>query len=310
MHTILGANGTIAQELSRALISKTTHIRQVSRHPAKVNQTDELCTADLLDAEATSKAVAGSDVVYLVAGLPYKASVWHMQWPRVMDNVINACLKHKAHLIFFDNVYAYGHVDGVMTEETPFNPCSKKGEVRAKIATQLLEEIQRGELTAMIVRAADFYGPNAILSFPHGAIFERLKAGKSPQWIGKTNKIHTFTYTPDAGQALAILGNTSSAFGQTWHLPTSKEQLTGAGFLKLACDIAGSPHKWQVAPRWMLKIMGTFMPILRENDEMMYQFEFDYRFDSSKIESKMGIKATSYEDGIRESLKLKSAAPA
>ena len=31
-----------------------------------------------------------------------------------------------AKLIFFDNVYMYGKVNGIMTEETAFNPCSKK----------------------------------------------------------------------------------------------------------------------------------------------------------------------------------------
>ena len=48
--------------------------------------------------------------------------------------------------------------------------------------------------------------------------------------------------------------------------------------------------------------MGVFMPVLRENDEMMYQFEYDYRFDSSKIESALGLQATPYRQGISRSL--------
>ena len=96
MHTILGAKGIIAQELSRALAARVTHIRQVSRNPRKVNEADETFPADLLDGEATAKAVAGSDVAYLVAGLKYDASVWQEQWPRVMRNVIDACKQHHA----------------------------------------------------------------------------------------------------------------------------------------------------------------------------------------------------------------------
>ena len=303
MHTILGANGIIAQELSRALMAHGSNIRQVSRHPRRVNQTDETFSADLLDAKATSKAVAGSDVAYLVAGLPYSASVWQEQWPRVMRNVINACKQHRTRLVFFDNVYAYGRVDGVMTEETPFNPASKKGEVRAAIATMLLEEMRSGNLQAMIVRAADFYGPGAVQSFPHATVFERLKAGKTPQWIGNPNAVHTFTYTPDAGRAVAMLGTSPEAYGQTWHLPTTRESLTGADFVRLACDQAGRPNKLQVAPRWMLKLMGLFMPVLRENEEMMYQFEYDYRFDSRKIESAFGLQPTPYVQGIGETLR-------
>ena len=190
-----------------------------------------------------------------------------------------------------------------MTEDTPFNPISKKGEVRAKIATMLLDEMRSGNLQAMIVRAADFYGPHAVNSFPHATVFERLKAGKAPQWIGNPHAVHTFTYTPDTGHALAVLGRSPEAYGQTWHLPTTKEPLTGEGFVRLACELANQPYKLHVAPRWILRLMGIFMPVLRENEEMMYQFEHDYRFDSSKVESAFGLQATPYRQGISESLR-------
>lgn len=304
MHTILGANGIIAQELSRSLAAHTTDIRQVSRHPRKINPGDATFVADLLDAQATANAVAGSEVVYLVAGLKYDTAVWQAQWPRVMRNVIAACKQHGARLVFFDNVYAYGRVDGAMTETTPFNPCSKKGEVRAQIATILLDEMRNNNLPAMIVRAADFYGPGAVQSFLYPTVFERIRAGKTPQWIGKANTVHTFTYTPDAGHAVAVLGRSTQAYGQTWHSPTTREPLTGADFVRLACELAGRPYKLQVAPRWMLRLMGLFMPVLRENDEMMYQFEYDYRFDSSKIETAFGLQATLYRAGISQSLGL------
>lgn len=234
--------------------------------------------------------------------MKYDASVWQAEWPRVMRNAIDACKQHDASLVFFDNVYAYGRVDGVMTEDTPFNPISKKGEVRAKIAMMLLDEMRSGNLQAMIVRSADFYGPGAVQSFPHATVFARLKAGKTPQWIGNPDTVHTFTFTPDAGQAVAVLARSTEAYGQTWHLPTTKEPLTGTDFVRLACELAGQPFKLQVAPRWMLKLMGIFMPVLRENEEMMYQFEYDYRFDSSKIESAFGLQPTSYRQGIYKSL--------
>jgi nucleoside-diphosphate-sugar epimerase len=298
MHTILGANGIIARELSRALASFTSDIRQVSRNPRKVNSGDEIMVADLLDGRATATAVSGSEVVYLVAGLQYNQAVWQAQWPRVMRNVIDSCKRHGARLVFFDNVYAYGRVDGVMTEETPFNPVSRKGEVRAKIASMLLDEMRSGNIQAMIARSADFYGPGAEQSFLHAVVFQRLKAGKTPQWIGSPNTVHTFTFTPDAGNALAVLGRSLEAYGQTWHLPTTKEPLAGEDFVRLACDLAGQPYKLQVAPHWMLKLMGIFMPVLRENEEMMYQLDYDYKFDSSKIEAAFGLKPTSYSQGI------------
>ena len=302
MQTILGANGVIGNELSKLLPQYTDKVRQVSRHPKKVNATDETFAADLLDAKAVSDAVNGSEVAYLVAGLKYDATVWADQWPRVMRNTIDACKRHGTKLVFFDNVYAYGKVDGVMSENTPYNPCSKKGEVRATIATTLMDEVKRGELQAMIVRAADFYGPGAALSLTHATVFERLRAGKTPQWVGNAKAVHTFTFTPDAGRSVALLGNTPSAYGQMWHALTSKEDMTGEQFVRLACELAGKPYKLQVAPGWMLSLMGLFIPVLRENKEMMYQFEHDYRFESSKLERALNVQPTDYRTGIKATL--------
>jgi nucleoside-diphosphate-sugar epimerase len=302
VQTILGANGVIGQELSRNLAQMSIRVRQVSRSPKPVNTDDELFSADLLDARATAQAVSGSEVTYLVAGLKYDHKVWEEQWPRVMRNAIDACKRHGSALVFFDNVYAYGRVEGTMTEDTPYNPCSRKGEVRARIATMLMDEVRSGELRGAIVRAADFYGPGAVLSLTHATVTARLKAGKTPQWIGNAQAEHTFTYTPDAGRSLALIGNTPSAYGQVWHAVTSKEPMTGERFVRLACEIAGRPYSLQVAPRWMLQIMGVFVPVMRENMEMLYQFEQDYRFDSSKVERAFGLSVTEYRDGIAAAL--------
>lgn len=302
MHTVLGASGVIGRELARALDGTAGGVRLVSRNPRRVNRDDELVAADLLDAEATARAVAGSSVAYLVAGLQYSAAVWQDQWPRIMRNTIDACRRAHCKLVFFDNVYAYGRVAGAMTEATPFNPCSRKGEVRARIATLLLDAMRAGQLDAMIVRAADFYGTGATLSLTHAMVFARLAAGKTPQWAGNAKALHTFTYTPDAGRAVAVLGSSPQAYGQTWHLPTSAEPMTGEAFVKLACELAGRPFALQVAPRWLLQAMGLFVAVLRENDEMMYQFEADYRFDSSKIARAYALEATPYRDGIAATL--------
>jgi nucleoside-diphosphate-sugar epimerase len=302
MQTILGANGVIGRELSRRLPEYSDRIRQVSRSPKAVNATDALFTADLLDAKATAEAVAGSTVTYLVAGLKYDHKVWEEQWPKVMRNAIDACKRHGSALVFFDNVYAYGRVDGVMTEDTPYNPRSRKGDVRARIATTLMDEVKRGELRAMIVRAADFYGPHASLSVTHATVTERLKAKKTPQWLGNAKAVHTFTYTPDAGRSLAVLGNTASAYGQVWHALTSKEPITGEQYVRIACELSRRPYALQVAPRWMLSLMGIFVPVVRETVEMLYQFEYDYRFDSSKVERALGLAATGYREGIAATL--------
>ena len=161
MQTILGAGGAIGTELVRELAQTRQQVRLVGRNPTLVPGATEAVSADISKLDQTIQAVSGSTVVYLLVGLKYDVKVWGELWPSIMRNAIEACKRAKSRLIFFDNVYMYGKVAGPMTEETPFNPCSKKGEIRAQTASALLEEIKSGNLDAMIARSADFYGPNA-----------------------------------------------------------------------------------------------------------------------------------------------------
>ena len=303
MQTILGSGGIIASHLASTLPGYTDKIRLVSRNPKPVTGKEELVTADLTSAGQVMNAVKGSEVVYLTAGLQYDIKVWQEQWPKLMQNVINACKENGSRLVFFDNVYMYGKVAGPMTEETPFNPCSRKGEVRARIATMILDEVKRGELTALIARAADFYGPATANSFLNMMVFENLKKGKSAQLMISKNLKHSFTYTPDAGKATALLGNTPSAYNQTWHLPTDANVLTGQQIVELAAKELNMKPKVTVLPRLMIQVAGLFNPIIKESVEMLYQYDSDYIFDSGKFDSAFTFEKVLYADGIRNCLK-------
>jgi nucleoside-diphosphate-sugar epimerase len=303
MQTILGAGGVIGKELAKSLPEFTDKVRLVGRNPKKVNLTDGLFSADLLNAEQTMQAVQGSEIVYLTAGLPYNVKTWQSQWPIIMKNVIDACMSHNAKLVFFDNVYSYGRVNGWMTEDTPMKPSSNKGEVRKKIAAMILDEVDRGNLNAIIARSADFYGPNTPLSFVNVMVFDNFKKGKKALWLVNDNVKHSLTYTPDAGKATAILGNTESAYNQVWHLPTDRNVLTGKEFIEKTANEFERTPRYMVLPRWMVQLVGLFNGIIRESVEMLYQNDSDYLFDSSKFENTFNFKTTSYTQGIRETAK-------
>jgi nucleoside-diphosphate-sugar epimerase len=302
MQTILGANGVIGYNTAKALRTYTDNIRLVSRNPRPVNETDHLIAADLTNFSETKLAVQGSEIVYLTAGLNYNTQTWQQQWPVIMQNVVQACKESSSKLVFFDNVYAYGYCQGKMTEETPFNPCSNKGEVRAQIAQTLLNEMQAGNIEAMIVRSADFYGPNTPLSFVNMMVFENMVNGKRAQWMLNETTKHSFTYTPDAGFGTALLGNTTSAFGQTWHLPTHSEVLTGKEIIELAATALAVAPDYQLLKKWMLQMVSLFNPLVKESMEMLYQLENDYLFDSSKFEKAFRFEPTSYRRGVVETI--------
>ena len=299
MQTILGAGGAIGTELAKELPKYTDKVRLVSRKPVKVNPSDELFAADLLDAEQVKKAVEGSDVVYLVAGLEYKTSVWQAQWPQLMRSVLNACIAHGAKLVFFDNMYMYDpeHLHH-MTEDTPINPISKKGKVRAQIAGMLFEEVKAGKLEALIARSADFVGPTKT-SLLYSAVYENLKKGKKAMWFADASKVHSFTYTPDAAKATALLGNTPDAYNQVWHVPTSSARLTAKDWVNLFAKAMHQEPKLTVLPKWMVPILGLFMPIMREFKEMLYQYDRDYVFDSSKYERRFNYTPTTPEEAVK-----------
>ncbi|CAN5397689.1 SDR family oxidoreductase [soil metagenome] len=299
MQAILGSGGVIGNGLAKFLPQYTERVRLVSRNPKQVQPSNELMSADLTKKSEVEKAVEGAEVVYLVAGLEYKFEVWQKQWPLIMDNVIAACQAHGAKLVFFDNVYMYGKVNGWMTEDTPNNPSSKKGEVRAEIAKKLMDETKRGNLQALIARSADFYGPGAHNTFVQMMLFDPFKKGKSGNWLSNDQVKHSFTYTPDAAKATALLGNTPDAYNQIWHLPSDKNAPTGKEFIEMAAQAYGVKPKYTVLKKWMMQIVGLFNPLVKENLEMLYQYENDYLFDSRKFDERF-FKATPYKEGIFE----------
>lgn len=305
MQTILGAGGPIGTEVAKALKNYTTDIRLVSRNPQKVNPDDQLWAGDLLNYATIDEAVKGSEVVYLTVGFPYDHKYWQKHWPKLVGDVIKACKEHECKLVFFDNVYMYDrdHL-APMTENTPVNPPSRKGQVRTKIAEMIMQEVWTGNLTALIARSADFYGPgirnNSLLI---ETVFKPLSRGKKAMWMGSAKYRHSFTYTPDAGKATALLGNTEDAYNQVWHLPTASQPFTGREWIEEIAGQMGKKQGYWAIPKWMVRIMGIFMPVMRESVEMMYQYDRDYVFDSSKFRERFNMKATSCKQGIREVIK-------
>jgi nucleoside-diphosphate-sugar epimerase len=298
MHTILGAGGNIANALVPLLAERKIPFRLVGRHPVSVVGA-ETRTADLTHQQKTVEAVAGSSIVYLLAGLRYDHKLWAKAWPRIIDNAIEACQRAGARLIFFDNVYMYGRVNGPMTEQTPYNPCSKKGEVRAAIATTLERAWQSGSITALIARSADFYGPGAKNGIPNTMVFDPMSQGKTPICLVSDAMPHSYTYVPDAAQALLALAESTSAWNQVWHLPTAPQPLTGREFITAAAEGMSRPAKYRILSRPMVKIAGWFNPLVREVYEMLYQNDRPYLFDSSKYAHAFGFAGTPYADGIR-----------
>ncbi|MCI0442606.1 NAD-dependent epimerase/dehydratase family protein [bacterium] len=299
MFTILGAGGVIGDELVKELTRKGTRIRLVARKPRQSSSQQEVVSADITNSDQTIQAVAGSEIVFLLIGLKYDIKVWQAMWPSIMANTIEACKRAKAKLIFFDNVYMYGKVNGVMTEETPFHPVSKKGEIRAQIATTLLNEMKARNITAAIARAADFYGPDGRNSVLNILVVDKLSKGQKASWLVNDSVKHSYSFVPDSGKALAVMADSEKTWNQTWHVPTAPNPPTGKEFIQMIADEFRVEPKYRVLNKTMVKLAGLFDSNIRELHEMLYQYQSDYIFDSTKFEKAFNFQPTPYAEGIR-----------
>jgi nucleoside-diphosphate-sugar epimerase len=300
MQTILGASGQIGQELAVHLKRDfTDHIRLVSRNPRKVNDSDLLYKADLLDAGETFKAVEGSEIVYLTAGLPMDTKLWVEQWPVIMKNVIDACAAHEARLVFFDNTYMYPQTDKPQTEATLFRPHGQKGGVRAAIAEALLRAMDEKRLTAMVCRAPEFYGPGKTQSITNSSIIEPLVQGKTARVFLRDDTLRSLIYTPDASRAMALLGNTHDAYDETWHLPCDDNRLTYRQFVELAAEQFGTSPRYRVLKRWQLRLAGLFSSTIRDAAELLPRYEVDNIFVSDKFKARFPeFRVTTFREGL------------
>jgi len=302
MHTILGANGQIANELALELKRNySSDIRLVSRNPVKVNESDALFPADLTNAEKTMEAVKGSEIAYFTLGLPVDTEFWKKTFPVIMQNVIDACKKHAVRFVFFDNTYMYPQTGIPLSEETEFAPNGEKGRVRALLATMLLNEMKVGNINGMICRAPEFYGTRKTESITNSLVFANIKKGKKPQILLRDDKLRTLIWTPDASKAMALLASTPDCYNQTWHLPCDDNRLTYKQLIQLVSEIYGETFDYKVLSKPVLMLASLFNKRIREIQELFPRYEHDNIFESTKFKTRFpNFAVTTYRQGVQQ----------
>ncbi|MBF7016759.1 NAD-dependent epimerase/dehydratase family protein [Staphylococcus durrellii] len=301
MQTVLGSNGQIGQEIAKEIHKNyTKEIRLVGRKPKKIHESDELVAADLMNYEDTYKAVDGSDIVYFAVGLPADSEMWENQFPTIMANVIKACQETSSKLAFFDNTYMYEKNDNIQVEDSPFIPRGRKSQVRADIADMLLSAMKDESIDAVIGRAPEFYGPDLTQSITNSMVFNRVKEGKRAIVPLSDSVLRTLIWTPDASRALALLGNTSDAYGETWHLPTDIN-ITYRSLVNKVEKITGKKVSYTVVPMWIFKVGSLFNKQVKELMELLPRYKYDNIFNSNKFKERFpDFEITTFEEGINK----------
>ena len=256
----------------------------------------EVLAADVADVAELRRACDGAAVVYHCANPPY--AKWPELHPPLMKAIIEGAASAGATLVFGDNLYAYGPVDGSLTEELPYRATGPNGRTRARIAEDLMRAHQDGRIRAAIGRGSDFFGPHALQSTVGDRVFARALAGRPAQVLGEPDVPHTVTYIEDFAKALVTLGERDDALGGVWHVP-SPETVTMRRFVELVFAEVGRPPRLRSASSWSLVLAGLFNPTLRAVREQLYQSERPWVVDSSKFERTFGWKATPLPEAVR-----------
>jgi nucleoside-diphosphate-sugar epimerase len=297
LHVIVGA-GIIGSATALRLAQCGHHVRLVSRSgrgPAAPGI--ELFVADATDPDRLVEAATGAEAVYNCANPPYNR--WVTDWPPLAASVLDAAERTGAVLVTMSNLYGYGPVAHPMTEHDPQNAHGRKGRVRARMWADVLAANTAGRVRATEARASDYFGPGVR---SEGHIGERtivpVLNGRSVQIIGNPDVPHSWTYVPDIAAALVTLGTDPRAWGRAWHVPTDAA-LSQRALLQCVAKLAAVREpKLQTLPGWAFKTLGIFVPVLRELDEVRYQFEAPFVMDSSDYQTTFGVGPTPMAEAL------------
>jgi nucleoside-diphosphate-sugar epimerase len=172
------------------------------------------------------------------------------------------------------------------------------------MARELLAAHQAGQVQVAIGRASDYFGPRGGPQSNLGdRVFPAALTGKTATTLGNLDQPHTYTYIPDIGEGLAVLGEHPDAPGQVWHLPNDPDTRSTRQLVDTVYQHAGQPRtKVRAIPPLMLRGLGLVNPTVRELVEMQYQFEEPFIVDSTKIATKLGVHATPIDEALADTL--------
>jgi nucleoside-diphosphate-sugar epimerase len=302
-HVIFGS-GAVGLATLDALRRRGISPRVVNRSgAARVPEEVEVVGGDASDPAFAVAVTAGAKVIYQTLNPPY--SQWLQQFPGLQRSVLGAAQARGARLVSMENVYMYGRPNGrPLTEDRAYEAHTKKGRLRADMSTELLDAHRRGVVEVVIGRASDYFGPRGGAQSNLGdRVFPAAIAGKTAMVLGNLDPPHTYTFLPDIGEGLAVLGERPDAVGRTWHLPNDPRTRTTRQLVDMVYRQSGHPRaKVRSMPPVLLRMMGTVNPTMRELVEMQYQFEEPFVVDSSLILGELGLGATPLEDAVAATL--------
>ncbi|MEN3266235.1 NAD-dependent epimerase/dehydratase family protein [Pseudonocardia sp.] len=302
-HVIFGT-GAIGLATLDALRARGETVRMVNRSGhAPVPDDVDIVTGDASDPAFTTAAAAGAQVIYQTLNPPYDQ--WAQQFPALQDGVLAAAHAHGARLVSMENVYMYGRPKGrPLTEDRAHDAHTHKGQLRSRMSRDLLAAHAAGRVEVAIGRASDYFGPRGGAQSNLGdRLFPAALTGRTATVLGNPDQPHTYTFIPDIGEGLAVLGEHPDAPGRVWHLPNDPTTRTTRQLVDVVYRLAGqSRTRLRQTHPLLLRAAAITNPTVRELLEMQYQFDEPFIVDSTNITTHLHLRATPLEQALEQTL--------
>jgi nucleoside-diphosphate-sugar epimerase len=302
-HVIFGT-GAVGLATLDALRRRGETVRLVNRSGhAPVPDDVDVVGGDAADPRFTTAVTHGARVVYQTLNPAYAR--WLTEFPALQAGVLAAAQTVGARLVSMENVYLYGRPAGQSLTETRTHAAhTRKGKLRASMTGALMAAHRAGRVQVAIGRASDYFGPRGGAQSNLGdRVFPAALTGATTTVLGDPDQPHTYTYIPDIGEGLAVLGEHPDTPGQAWHLPNDPDTRTTRQLVDTVHRQAGQPRtRLRRVHPLLLRAAAFTNPTVRELLEMQYQFDEPFVVDSSKIAAHLGVHATPLDQAVADTL--------
>ncbi len=304
---VLGATGGIGGALAEALHARGYRVRAMHRSPAAQSVTRpsyDWVQGDAMVAEDVLRAADG--VRLIVHGVnPPGYRNWGQLVLPMIDNTIAAARAVGARILMPGTIYNYGpDAFPLLSETSPQNPVSAKGGIRVELERRL-EQAAADGVPVILVRAGDFFGPNAGNNwFAQGLVMP----GKPVRFVinpGRKGIGHAWAYLPDVAETFMQLleqADQLPAFAR-FHMDGFFDQ-DGTQMAKAIGRAVGKPSIRIWSFPWLLAgLARLFVPLLRELHEMRYLWKTTIRLDNRLLVKHLGDEPrTPLDEAVKTTL--------
>lgn len=307
---VLGATGGIGGEIARQLRDAGWTVRALWRaapQPKAVQDGITWLRGDAMHRPDVMAAAQGCSVIVHAVNPPGYRRWAELVLP-MLDNTIAAACAQGATIVLPGTVYNYGpDAFPRLAEISPQHPKTRKGAIRVAMEQRLQVATQQGA-RVLIVRAGDFFGPQAVQNWFSQCLVKPGRPVCTVRYPGRAGVGHQWSYLPDVARTvLALLARSSSleafaTFHMAGHWDADGTQMAQA-IGRVVARHTGTRPLTAGFPWWLMSLASPFVATLREMREMRYLWQTPVQMDNARLTALLGAEPhTPLDAAVEETL--------